>query len=74
MVLMERAHTGLSVELDWMFGADELALYVHVGSTSEAISVPTGRAMDAFNHPMVYLSDAQVASLFPRRAEEEACS
>jgi hypothetical protein len=63
--LMERTTGGLHVEIEWLA---EMNLGRVTCSTTTSVSAPVDAAhvLDAFNHPMVYLHEAQIDALFPR--------
>lgn len=64
--LLQRDTAGLHVQIDWLPTLDEVALNVRRGDECAATLVPRDRVLDAFDHPTVYLNDAQVDLLFPR--------
>lgn len=66
--LLERNTAGLHVEVKWLPITDIVVLAVGTsGGEQAAVTVPHAEALEAFAHPTVYLNDAQVAALFPRR-------
>lgn len=62
--LLHRSNAG--VEVDVIYTGNDLILAVGVNGASASTLVPPGRVLDAFDHPFVYLNDAQVAQLFPK--------
>ena len=55
--LAERRTDGVEVRLLWRRSTDEIVLEVTDGGTGACfeVQVPSDRAMDAFNHPFVYV-------------------
>jgi len=56
--LAQRINGGLEITLYWDPRTNGTSIDVHEAGIDETISfpVPTGRALDAFHHPFVYLS------------------
>jgi len=61
--LMERTTGGLTVRLSWLPITDTVAINVVFDGTPMAVTVPPESALDAFQHPMIYLGLPQVAAL-----------
>lgn len=55
ITLMEREHSGLRVELRWNRETDSTSVVVTLGDETTGAYVPKDKALDAFNHPYVYL-------------------
>lgn len=64
--LLVRDTAGLHVEVNYLPIIGMLALNVRHGDACAAVTIAPDRALDAFDHPTVYLNDAQVAQLFPK--------
>ncbi len=68
--LAERSGDGLHVRLLWRRGADEVLLEVNddqSGANFE-VEVPGSRALDAFEHPFVYVSSPGAGVVAPDAA------
>jgi hypothetical protein len=63
--LLHRSNAGVEVGVVYT-GDETLILTVGVDGASAATIVPPARVLDAFEHPFVYLDDAQVERLFPK--------
>jgi hypothetical protein len=68
--LLDRTTGGLTVEIRWLPITETLVLAARTGDCPEGVShtLAPDRVLDAFGHPMSYLSDAQVDKLFPEGA------
>jgi len=64
--LLVRDTAGLHVEIHHLASVDALVLQCEVNGQWVTAPVPSSRALDAFDHPVVYLSDEQIDTLFPR--------
>lgn len=64
--LLERDTAGLHVEVTWLPITDTLVLRAINGDFYATATIPADRALDAFDHPTIYLDDSDVARLFPR--------
>lgn len=62
-VLLERETAGLRVRLSWLEATDEVALTVDYDGQQATNTVPGDRALDAFDHPVLYLTEPQVLGL-----------
>jgi hypothetical protein len=58
-----REVAGLKVELAYLPLMDMTVIACTVGGTVMSHTIPHEKAFDAFHHPMLYLSKAQVAEL-----------
>lgn len=67
--LLERRDGGVYVALAYLPLVDLTGIQVATARAQQWVSVEKDQALDAFHHPMLYLSEAQVADLFPRTTE-----
>jgi hypothetical protein len=65
-ILIERNTAGLQVEVKWLKITDTLVLHVEQNGVDAAVTIKPDRVFDAFAHPAMYLSKAQVEQLFAR--------
>ena len=70
--LIERREGGVYVALAYLPLVDLTGIQVATDFEQQWVTVEKERALDAFNHPMVYLAPEQVEALFPRRVPEIA--
>jgi len=64
--LMERNTAGLRVELRWLPTTRLVVLQCEAGGEQAAVTVQPERALEAFNHPALFLNDAQLKTIFTR--------
>ncbi len=65
--LLERSASGFHVTLSRR--DDTLYLTCYLNEHAECAKIAPDKALDAFQHPTCYLSDAQVSALFARKVE-----
>lgn len=68
--LIERRTAGLYVAVAYLPLTDLVGLNCEVNGNVVWKSIEKADALDAFEHPMLHLSPAQVAQLFPRPTVE----
>jgi len=61
--LLDRVCAGLSVSLTWRPAQDDCLLTLGLGGASACVSVAHEAALDAFEHPVLYLDPAVVSEL-----------
>lgn len=67
--LLERRDGGVYVALAFLPIVDLVGIQVQVGDEVAWATVEKHNALDAFDHPTLYLSDAQVKALFERKPD-----
>ena len=68
--ILHRNTAGLDVSVNYLPITATLVLRVECNGETAAVTIEPERVRDAFEHPAVYLNDAQVAKLFARVADE----
>lgn len=58
-VLLERTTAGLTVQVAYLPTMDMVTLTARMGDEQVACTVEPSKALDAFDHPVLYLSEAQ---------------
>lgn len=69
--ILERESAGIRVDLAYLPTMDMLGVQVSVEDRMMWASVPKDKALDAFWHPMLYLSADQVKALLDPPREDE---
>lgn len=62
--ILQRTSGGIRVELAYLPTMDMTGISVSVEDRVQWATVSKEKALDAFHHPMLYLSQAQVTALF----------
>jgi hypothetical protein len=68
-ILLQRNTAGFEVEIHWLPTTEIVVLQTRIGGESAAVTIKPDRIKDAFDHPALYLNEAQVDLLFSRAAD-----